>query len=75
MPNSFRCPSCGSFTRVVNSRPNHRGVYRRRECQRGCRFTTQEALVGSDILGHLEQNLLRKIRALLVEFDQENRGQ
>lgn len=31
------CPSCGSDSKVYDSRPNHRSIWRRRECL-ACKF-------------------------------------
>jgi len=40
---SFRCPQCGNNSDVVDSRPNSKGVRRRRQCRNcGLRWSTQE---------------------------------
>lgn len=39
---SLPCPECDSATRVADSRPNSKGIRRRRECSAGHRFTTME---------------------------------
>jgi transcriptional regulator NrdR family protein len=42
-PPSVPCPICGEGrSRVVNTRPSERGVYRRRICVHGHRFSTEE---------------------------------
>ena len=44
------CPTCGSDTRIVDSRPvgNGRATRRRRECAAGHRFTTAEIPLAGD---------------------------
>jgi transcriptional regulator NrdR family protein len=39
------CPECGKVTSVVNSRKINKTVMRRRVCECGFRFTTNEVLV------------------------------
>ena len=43
----YKCPFCEKGrARVINTRPNTLGVYRRRECYAcGRRFSTQEKLI------------------------------
>lgn len=42
----FACPECGSPSkRVVDSRPKGIGIRRRRECEKGHRFTTHERVI------------------------------
>jgi transcriptional regulator NrdR family protein len=39
------CPECGKITSVVNSRKVDKTVMRRRACECGFRFTTNEVVV------------------------------
>jgi len=39
------CPECGKITSVVNSRKVDKTVMRRRVCECGFRFTTNEVIV------------------------------
>jgi len=41
----MKCPTCGTYTRILETRVNPAGVRRRYECANLHRFTTQEALV------------------------------
>ena len=42
-PPAVPCPICGERrTRVLNTRPSEKGVYRRRVCVQGHRFNTEE---------------------------------
>lgn len=43
----MNCPECNADTKVIDSRPIEGGVRRRRACKAcGCRFSTEEVLVG-----------------------------
>lgn len=43
----MNCPECNADTKVIDSRPIEGGVRRRRCCKAcGCRFSTEEVLVG-----------------------------
>lgn len=52
------CPSCGKWTEVVTTRGTRGGVYRRRECENGHRFTTYEIFDRSIFE-------LRKVKAMI----------
>ena len=42
-PHSVACPVCGDGrSRVMNTRPSVQGIYRRRVCVNGHRFSTEE---------------------------------
>lgn len=46
----MKCPECGCLTNVLETRNRNRGwglQYRRRECENGHRFTTEESAVSS----------------------------
>lgn len=38
----MKCPKCGGTSQVLDSRANESGIRRRRRCEAGHRFTTQE---------------------------------
>lgn len=53
----MKCPICQSETKVIDSRPQQKGTYRRRECTECLtRFTTQELV----ILESMEKHLLER---------------
>lgn len=42
-PHAVLCPVCGDGrSRVMNTRPSAQGIYRRRLCVNGHRFSTEE---------------------------------
>lgn len=42
----FMCPVCaGPMNKVIDSRPDATGVYRRRKCAHGHRFSTRETII------------------------------
>jgi len=45
----MNCPECGKDTMVVDSRSTDNSVRRRRECNEGHRFSTQEWVIKSNI--------------------------
>ena len=40
-----KCPTCGTYTKILETRVNPKGIRRRYECANMHRFTTQETLV------------------------------
>jgi len=45
----MNCPECGKDTMVVDSRSTDDSVRRRRECNEGHRFSTQEWVIKSNV--------------------------
>lgn len=41
------CPTCGTDSRVVDTRPHKKGRTRRRECENGHRFSTLETIIAA----------------------------
>ena len=41
----MKCPTCGTYTRILETRVNPKGIRRRYECANLHRFTTQETLI------------------------------
>jgi hypothetical protein len=66
---ALRCPVCRAGTRVINSRGRETGdeIYRRRECEKGHRFSTEEkAFDPRDYPS--DAALVTKAHALLAEL-------
>jgi transcriptional regulator NrdR family protein len=57
----MKCPICQSETKVIDSRPQKKGVWRRRECV-NCltRFNTMENLLFQSLDKHLRDKLLAR---------------
>lgn len=48
MSEKLKCPECGKWTDVIETRKlnGHNAIYRRRECGNGHRFVTHEIIIG-----------------------------
>jgi transcriptional regulator NrdR family protein len=69
----FLCPSCGGVSYVTDSRQTSSGVRRRRRCEAGHRFTTNERIdvgnapvIAEDDLRDVRVVLNRALRRALV---------
>jgi transcriptional regulator NrdR family protein len=61
----LRCPKCQSDTRVTDSRPRARGVYRRRMCLSetcGHRFSTHEFIGAASLFEDIDQIRVAVVR-------------
>ena len=70
----MNCPLCGNELRVVDSRPSGSSIRRRRDCDH-CRFRTttyeitMDEMIRFQKLEREKQNIINKIRALIIKYD------
>ena len=57
----MKCPECGAWTDVIETRKSEiYGYKRRRECANGHRFTTQEVIIPED---EIKEERRRRLKA------------
>jgi len=63
----LKCPECGAWTDVVESRPSEvHGYRRRRECANGHRFTTEEVVIPEEQLTKERRDRLMRNKERVV---------
>ena len=64
----MKCPTCGKWTIVLDTRPSPiRNVRRRRQCANEHTFTTEETVVPSEVLEQERLERLAKARTKRLE--------